>query len=286
MRTPPSGKTLPRELRNGISSSTPSPSPKHRSLRPSRFYEQPTASSLRKWVSHADVVDGGIGSGSGNGSGSAAAKSPTAPAPSPLSKSMLDPSVLGAMSPGATAASIARRRLTSNSSLASTASQRSLAHVGIRRDPYYNSDDGYLCLYLRNRPVKLFAPIGIDSFPLHQPQPAPSKNLKLDWIYGYQGKTTRNNIYSLPTGEIVYFTASIVVLYNQNEHTQRFFTAHSDEIRCIALHPNRLLIATGQSGKGGAMGQQKVKKVLCFLSKFRYGRNEDYGIGNPALIPP
>lgn len=65
-------------------------------------------------------------------------------------------------------------------------------------------------------------------------------------MYGYRGKDCRSNLYQLPTGEIVYFVAATVVLYNIDEQSQRHYLGHTDDIKSLAIHPNKLLIATGQ----------------------------------------
>lgn len=43
--------------------------------------------------------------------------------------------------------------------------------------------------------------------------------------YGYRGKDCRSNVFMVPTGEVVYFVASVVVLFNIEEHgnLKRFF---------------------------------------------------------------
>lgn len=64
--------------------------------------------------------------------------------------------------------------------------------------------------------------------------------------YGYRGRDCRHNLYLLPTGEIVYFIAAVVVLYNVEDQIQRHYLGHTDDIKCLTIHPNRLLIATGQ----------------------------------------
>ena len=72
------------------------------------------------------------------------------------------------------------------------------------------------------------------------------ENLKLEWVYGYRGRDCRNNLYQLPTGELVYFTAAVVVLYNVQEHMQRHYLGHNDDVKCLAIHPDKITIATGQ----------------------------------------
>lgn len=49
--------------------------------------------------------------------------------------------------------------------------------------------------------------------------------------YGYRGRDCRNNLYLLPTGETVYFIASVVVLYNVEEQLQRHYSGHNDDVK-------------------------------------------------------
>lgn len=49
--------------------------------------------------------------------------------------------------------------------------------------------------------------------------------------YGYRGRDCRANVYLLPTGEIVYFIASVVVLFNYEERTQRHYLGHTDCVK-------------------------------------------------------
>lgn len=60
---------------------------------------------------------------------------------------------------------------------------------------------------------------------------APSRRLKLDWVYGYRGRDCRSNLYFLPTGEMVYFVAAVVVLYNVEEQSQRHYVEHTDDVK-------------------------------------------------------
>ncbi|XP_041981397.1 echinoderm microtubule-associated protein-like 2 isoform X2 [Aricia agestis] len=109
----------------------------------------------------------------------------------------------------------------------------------------YNEDDGSIRMYLRGRPVVLHGPEG-DAPDLTKVAPPPQAKLKLEWVYGYRGKDCRSNIYLLPTGEIVYFVAGVVVLFNVEEQCQRHYTGHTDDVKCLAVHPNKLVVASGQ----------------------------------------
>jgi len=53
--------------------------------------------------------------------------------------------------------------------------------------------------------------------------------------YGYRGRDARCNVYQLPTGEIVYFVAAVVVLYNADEQMQRHYIGHTDDIKWYGL---------------------------------------------------
>jgi len=49
--------------------------------------------------------------------------------------------------------------------------------------------------------------------------------------YGYRGNDCRNNIHILPSGELVYFISSIVVLYDRENHKQRHYKEHTEYIK-------------------------------------------------------
>ncbi|XP_059086390.1 echinoderm microtubule-associated protein-like 1 isoform X5 [Tigriopus californicus] len=130
-------------------------------------------------------------------------------------------------------------------------SQQSLVDRNFRhgtKDAVYNEEEGCLMMFIRGRPVTLYAPSAlIDHYSLSKVSPAPSQKLKLEWVYGYRGRDARCNLYLLPTGEMVYFVAAVVVLFNAEEHSQRHYLGHTEDIKCLAVHPNKLLIATGQT---------------------------------------
>nr|XP_034188129.1 echinoderm microtubule-associated protein-like 2 isoform X8 [Osmia lignaria] len=115
------------------------------------------------------------------------------------------------------------------------------------RDMQHNEEESTVRMYLRGRPVVLYVPTPLmESYDLHKVSTPPQSKLKLDWVYGYRGRDCRSNLHLLPTGEIVYFVAAVVVLYNMEEHSQRHYLGHTDDIKCIAIHPNKLVVATGQ----------------------------------------
>ncbi|XP_071393970.1 echinoderm microtubule-associated protein-like 2, partial [Centroberyx affinis] len=70
-----------------------------------------------------------------------------------------------------------------------------------------------------------------ESYSLDHKVALPDRKLKLQWVYGYRGRDCRSNLYLLPTGEIVYFNASVVVLYNTEEQQQRHYLGHNDDVK-------------------------------------------------------
>ncbi|XP_060728089.1 echinoderm microtubule-associated protein-like 4 isoform X4 [Tachysurus vachellii] len=109
-----------------------------------------------------------------------------------------------------------------------------------------NSQEGdYIKMFMRGRPITMFIPSDIENYDDVRTE-LPSERLKLEWVYGYRGRDCRANVYLLPTGEIVYFIASVVVLFNYEERTQRHYLGHTDCVKCLAVHPDKIRIATGQ----------------------------------------
>nr|XP_046267840.1 echinoderm microtubule-associated protein-like 1 isoform X4 [Scatophagus argus] len=136
-----------------------------------------------------------------------------------------------------------------------------------QRDPVFNTEEGYVKMYLKGRPITMFMPKEqVDSYCLEARADLPSSKLKLDWVYGYRGRDCRSNLYLLPTGETVYFIASVVVLFNVDEQLQRHYTGHTDDIKCLAVHPDKITIATGQVAGTSSDGKQLAPHVRVWDS--------------------
>uniref|UniRef100_A0A8C9YN88 EMAP like 1 n=1 Tax=Sander lucioperca TaxID=283035 RepID=A0A8C9YN88_SANLU len=127
--------------------------------------------------------------------------------------------------------------------------------------------EGYVKMYLKGRPITMYMPKDqVDSYCLEARADLPSNKLKLDWVYGYRGRDCRSNLYLLPTGETVYFIASVVVLFNVDEQLQRHYTGHTDDIKCLAVHPDKITIATGQVAGTSSDGKQLAPHVRVWDS--------------------
>ena len=115
---------------------------------------------------------------------------------------------------------------------------------------------------------------------------APAKTLKLDHVYGYNGRDSRDNIHFLKTDEYIYHVAAVVIIANPKTNSQRFYCSHTDDILSLTINNKRTLVASGQKDPRG-------KKLLPFISVweprslrevFRFHHHER-GVGIVAFTP-
>uniref|UniRef100_A0A8B9SER7 Echinoderm microtubule-associated protein-like 4 n=1 Tax=Apteryx owenii TaxID=8824 RepID=A0A8B9SER7_APTOW len=132
-------------------------------------------------------------------------------------------------------------RVASTSKLISKVAKNADKH----KDVIVSQEGEYIKMFMRGRPITMFIPSDVENYDDIRTELPPEK-LKLEWVYGYRGRDCRANVYLLPTGEIVYFIASVVVLFNYDERTQRHYLGHTDCVKCLAVHPDKIRIATGQ----------------------------------------
>eukprot|EP00074_Homo_sapiens_P071146 XP_011524996.1 echinoderm microtubule-associated protein-like 2 isoform X1 [Homo sapiens] len=139
------------------------------------------------------------------------------------------------------------RREDPRSRTTSSSSNCSAKKEGKTKEVIFSVEDGSVKMFLRGRPVPMMIPDELaPTYSLDTRSELPSCRLKLEWVYGYRGRDCRANLYLLPTGEIVYFVASVAVLYSVEEQRQRHYLGHNDDIKCLAIHPDMVTIATGQ----------------------------------------
>ena len=80
----------------------------------------------------------------------------------------------------------------------------------------------------------------------------------LDYVFGYRGFDTRQNVHIGGDGSVVYHAAGAGVVFDPLTKTQSFYLEHNDDIICLALCRNPKLahvVATGrlqhQTGQKG-----------------------------------
>ncbi|CAK9107654.1 Echinoderm microtubule-associated protein-like 6 (EMAP-6) (Echinoderm microtubule-associated protein-like 5-like) [Durusdinium trenchii] len=79
---------------------------------------------------------------------------------------------------------------------------------------------------------------------------ATDETMSLEWVHGYNAQRSRSSVLYLPNGDVAFPAANLGVVFNkQGGGVQRFFTDHTDQVSCLALHPEGTLIVTGQLGK-------------------------------------
>ena len=108
-------------------------------------------------------------------------------------------------------------------------------------------DEDSVRMTLRGREIVFRIPPDLRDWDPEDEMDAPDDDFDMDWVYGYRGKDSSNNIHILPTGEIAYYIASVIVLYNPEAHSQRFYRGHTNDVECLALHPDKYVCASGQA---------------------------------------
>jgi WD40 repeat protein len=77
----------------------------------------------------------------------------------------------------------------------------------------------------------------------------PDVDLRLEWIHGFNGRDTRNSLYYVSGGMLVYPASTVGVLYSPLKQSQAFLQAHTDLVRAVAVHPSKRFVATAQQGR-------------------------------------
>ncbi|KAJ6657022.1 hypothetical protein lerEdw1_003023 [Lerista edwardsae] len=154
----------------------------------------------------------------------------------------------------------------------------------------YNLEGISTKMFLRGRPITMYIP---SAFPNYEElrMELPAEKLQLDWVpsYGYRGRDCRSNLYVLTSGELVYFIACVVVLYHVQNRMQRHYLRHTDCVRCVAVHPDGVRVASGQMAgvdKDGKPLQPSVhiwhSSTLLTLQQIGLGSFER-GVGSLAF---
>ncbi|KRX88573.1 Echinoderm microtubule-associated protein-like 1, partial [Trichinella pseudospiralis] len=92
-------------------------------------------------------------------------------------------------------------------------------------------------------------PTNLDDEQFYNQTQAPTETANLEWVYAYQSNQCKNNLHFLPTNELLYAVESVIILSDFEKHTQRYYTDHTERIKCIAVRPEHLLVASSQYRK-------------------------------------
>lgn len=90
-------------------------------------------------------------------------------------------------------------------------------------------------------------PTGFKRPPVNQDK-APQVGIEPEWVYGYRGSMTKNNLSVLNDGSLAYFSAGLGVCMTADGSKQRFFNLHKDDITGMGFSPNGVDCVTGENG--------------------------------------
>ncbi|KAK7066468.1 Echinoderm microtubule-associated protein-like 5, partial [Halocaridina rubra] len=95
----------------------------------------------------------------------------------------------------------------------------------------------------------------------------PDQSLLIKHVFGYRAHECRDNIHWLKDGRVVYHVAAVGVVLDIATRSQNHYLHHTDDIMCLAVHPEGELVATGQLGKDATVHvwdalEQKIMALL------------------------
>ena len=102
------------------------------------------------------------------------------------------------------------------------------------------------------------------AFPIEHPD----SNLSLRWIYGITTKGVSNNLQYDADGHYVYTASQFGVVMTREKPRRQFFQkSHRLRISAFAMHPNRLVVATGETAMH--LTDKNVENKDTFLNTLR-----------------
>ena len=112
------------------------------------------------------------------------------------------------------------------------------------------------------------------TFPVDAPDPLPGAKLALHHVYGYDGDPNRHgsavrgkNVLWADARRVIYPAAALVIVQEVGgDRRQGFFCGHSDDVTCVAVHPQSTVAASGQMGKNCCVLVWDIAKVKRGMS--------------------
>ncbi|CAJ0939726.1 unnamed protein product, partial [Mesorhabditis belari] len=206
----------------------------------------PRGSPIRKWMSSYDMKDAQNNQTQPSSTFSPLSRKQSA---NSINKTASTQSLVSANLGIPNASTVGRGVSTRSPSYNSLASSRLLRNT-VPKEPTFTPSTHILHVMVNGRTVAVPVPEEVTEWNLHQEQPPPpGLSPRIDWVYGLSIKETGDCVHQLLTAEIVYPVGTLAVLYNREDHCQRHYTQHTSEIRSIAMHPNRRIVASGQTSR-------------------------------------
>lgn len=82
----------------------------------------------------------------------------------------------------------------------------------------------------------------------------PNMQLKLDFVFGYRTRDTRNNLRCISENKIVYHSGCYGIVHDLKNNQQKIFSEHNDDIIAMAINNLKNLFATGENGSKSENG--------------------------------
>jgi echinoderm microtubule-associated protein-like 6 len=93
--------------------------------------------------------------------------------------------------------------------------------------------------------------VDISKIPPGERAEMPDASLQLAFVHGYRGFDGHDNVHMNKDGHLLFYVAAVGVVMDVGRRAQRFYLGHTDDILCMAPHPNGDWVATGQVGRVG-----------------------------------
>lgn len=155
--------------------------------------------------------------------------------------------------------------------------QRSIAARGKFESPYWSEAEfGRLRARGEDYPSFLNTASFARSDMAHLEREQLHETLRLKFVFGASMKGCKGSLLHINReGRLCYPAAGCGVAYNHEARDQIVFNGHTDNVTCMDMHPNRNIVATGQTGLADfvAVWDSTSGSVLTTLDTGKYFRN-------------
>ena len=103
-------------------------------------------------------------------------------------------------------------------------------------------------------------------------------SLELDYVYGYRARQAHNNVHWIQEPNVIlYHAAAVCVVCDITTRTQKYFSAHEDDVLCLTYHPKLRIAASGGLGKRST-APIFVWSVDTFVTKVKISGTLQFGV--------
>jgi len=101
-----------------------------------------------------------------------------------------------------------------------------------------------------------------------------SKSIEVEWAYGYECNAW-NTVWQNAKGSLIYFTAGLGVIFDQEMKTQTYFRGHDNDIVCMDMSADGTKAVTGQIGKSpfACVWDTTTGQLIAKLDEYKHARS-------------